>query len=86
LLVLNVSSVNRLGMKDWWERYGFARVEEYDPNQGASGYVGKYLVKADGGVLVSRKLRSWLLESDSPVYQAFAKVFSMAGQSEQPDK
>jgi hypothetical protein len=33
-------------MKEWaFKRYGIARVLAYDPNLGAAGYIGKYLLK-----------------------------------------
>lgn len=39
-------SVRRLSLVDWaWDRWGMARVLEYDPELGARYYLGKYLVK-----------------------------------------
>ena len=36
-------------MKEWaFKRYGIARVLPYDPNLGAAGYIGKYLLKDEG--------------------------------------
>lgn len=38
-----------LEMKEWaFKRYGIARILPYDPNLGAAGYLGKYLLKEEG--------------------------------------
>ena len=38
-----------LEMKEWaFKRYGIARILPYDPNLGAAGYIGKYLLKDEG--------------------------------------
>ena len=40
-----------IDMKEWaFKRYGIARVLAYDPNLGAAGYIGKYLLKDEGTV------------------------------------
>jgi len=36
-----------------WERYGFNRILEYDPNLGATHYITKYVVKELGDVRFS---------------------------------
>lgn len=83
LLMLNVGDLRRLDAKDYWERYGHARVEAYDPLRGANYYVGKYLFKTAGSVKVSRNLRTWLPGPDSPTVKALGQVFDV-GQGEQP--
>jgi len=46
-LVANVDpTVRRMSLVDWaWQRWGIARVLEYDPNLGAGFYLSKYLTK-----------------------------------------
>ncbi|NVM24080.1 MAG: hypothetical protein HWN68_20165 [Desulfobacterales bacterium] len=56
-LIGGVEDVRRLLFKDFWELYGFARVEKYEPNKGANFYVGKYLTKADGDIRFSHNLK-----------------------------
>jgi|MudIll2142460700_1097286.scaffolds.fasta_scaffold57592_2 hypothetical protein len=82
LLMLNVATRRRLHFKDWWERYGFARVLPYDRELGARHYVGKYLFKDYGTVITSRNLVKWHLDSDSPSIVKLATVFQLDGQSE----
>jgi hypothetical protein len=55
-LIGAVGDIRRLLFKDFWELYGFARVEEYDPGRGANFYVGKYLTKSDGEIRFSHNL------------------------------
>jgi len=55
-LIGGVGDVRRLLFKDFWELSGFARVEKYDSDRGASYYVGKYLTKADGDIRFSHNL------------------------------
>jgi hypothetical protein len=81
-LLLNVRGLRRLDLKDYWERCGFARVVAYDPMRGANYYLGKYLFKADGPVIVSRGLSKWLGPGpDSPTVRALGTVFDV-GQGE----
>lgn len=82
-LLLNVAGLRRLDVKDYWERYGHARVEAFDPMRGANYYVGKYLFKTAGMVQVSRNLDRWRLDLSDPTTQALARVFDV-GQGEQP--
>lgn len=51
-------SVRRMGMVDWWwgKGYGIARVEKYDNSKGAGHYLGKYLLKQNSEILISRGL------------------------------
>jgi len=48
-LIGNCGDIRRLLFKDFWELQGFARVEAYNPQLGAAGYVAKYLNKTDDG-------------------------------------
>lgn len=48
-LVGGVGDLRRLYFKDKWEKYGFARVMQYEVDKGANFYVGKYLNKTDDG-------------------------------------
>jgi len=62
-----VGDIRRLLFKDMWELYGFARVEAYDPARGATGYVAKYINKADGDIRFSHNLTSHLVKLDKGV-------------------
>lgn len=55
-LIGGVGDIRRLLFKDIWELFGFARVEAYDPDRGATSYVAKYLHKADGDIRFSHNL------------------------------
>jgi hypothetical protein len=59
-LVGGVGDLKRLQFKDYWEMYGFARVEAYEPGKGANYYVGKYLTKTDGDIRFSHNLTPYL--------------------------
>ncbi|MBA7554958.1 hypothetical protein ES705_47599 [subsurface metagenome] len=59
-LIGGVGNIRRLLFKDFWELNGFARVVKYDPDRGASFYVGKYLTKADGDIRFSHNLKHHL--------------------------
>jgi len=52
----NCDSVRRMGMVDWWwgKGHGIARVEKYNKQLGAGYYLGKYLLKQNSDILVSR--------------------------------
>lgn len=71
-------------LKQTWERFGFARVVAYDDRLGASHYLGKYLLKADGQFICSRGLVRYHVDPADPVLRRFASVFPLAGMSEQP--
>lgn len=55
-LIGNAADIYRMGMVDWWwgKGYGIARVEKYDKSKGAGYYLGKYLLKSNSEVLLSR--------------------------------
>lgn len=55
-LIGNAKDIRRLGMVDWWwgQGYGIARVEKYDSSKGAGYYLGKYLLKQNSDILISR--------------------------------
>jgi hypothetical protein len=56
--------MRRVDVKEWWfERFGIARVEPYDPDLGAVGYVGKYVLKD------TARSGDWDIELD-PLHQA----------------
>lgn len=82
LLMLNVEPLRRLDFKDWWERYGYARVLPYNRELGARHYVGKYLFKDYGTVITSRNLAKWHVPTDSPAIRNLSTVFEIDGQRE----
>jgi len=82
LLMLNVSPLRRLDFKDWWERYGYARVLPYNPELGARVYIGKYLFKDYGTVITSRNLAKWHVPTNSPAIRNLSTVFKIDGQRE----
>ena len=46
-----------VGLRSWaWEKWGFNRIVKFLPSVGASGYLGKYLVKATSDVEFSANL------------------------------
>lgn len=55
-LIGGVGDTRRLLFKDFWELHGYARVEAYDAERGAAGYLGKYLTKDDGDIRFSHNL------------------------------
>lgn len=55
-LIGGLGDIRRLMFKDFWELNGYARVEAYDPDRGAAGYLGKYLTKDDGDIRFSHNL------------------------------
>ncbi|MBA7591664.1 hypothetical protein ES708_33824 [subsurface metagenome] len=59
-LIGGVGDIRRLLFKDFWELYGFARVEKYIPARGANFYVGKYLTKGNGEIRFSHNLTKHL--------------------------
>lgn len=62
-LIGGVGDVRRLLFKDFWELHGYARVEAYDSDRGAAGYLGKYLTKDAGDIRFSHNLTKHLTSS-----------------------
>ena len=59
MLMGGMGDERRMNWVDWWyERYGIARIMEYDPNLGARYYLGKYLTKEVADVQYSPQLRA----------------------------
>lgn len=58
-LVGRVRHLRRMDMVDWWwDRYGIARILEYDPRLGAGWYLCKYVVKELGDIKFSEGLEN----------------------------
>jgi len=56
-LIQGVSKLRRLDWMDWWYgRYGIARIVAYNPKQGASRYISKYVSKELGEINFSESL------------------------------
>ena len=56
-LLQGVSKLRRLDWMDWWYgRYGIARIVAYNPKQGASRYISKYVSKELGEINFSEGL------------------------------
>lgn len=56
-LISNVRGVDPREMQEWWyNHFGIARILPYQPKRGALYYLGKYLLKDNGKVVVSRGL------------------------------
>lgn len=53
-LIGGVGDLRRLDIMDWWnDRYGFAKVEAYEPTKGAGFYLCKYVTKELGDIQFS---------------------------------
>ena len=57
-LIAGVDEIRRLTFKDLWELNGFARVEKYNHELGASHYIGKYLTKEYTDIRFSHNLKN----------------------------
>lgn len=59
ILVGNTGNERRMDWVDWWfDRYGIARILEYNPRLGARYYLGKYLTKEVADIQASPQLRT----------------------------
>lgn len=69
-LIGNCGDIRRLTFKDYWELFGFGRVEKYEAGKGANYYVGKYLTKADGDIRWSHNLKANFLKQLENSFEA----------------
>jgi hypothetical protein len=59
-LMLNVGGLRRMDMVDWcYNQFGISRIFPYDRDRGASYYLGKYILKGNGDIQLSRGLRKY---------------------------